>query len=106
VIEARRDSLPLIFGADRPFMPFSRTKPRIAPSCASDFAQTTNTSAIGALEIHILAPVSSVAAVDLLGAGLHAAGIGAGIGLGQAEAADPFARGELGQNFWRCASEP
>ena len=39
-------------------MPFSRTKPRIAPSCAADFAHTTNTSAIGALEIHILAPVS------------------------------------------------
>ena len=38
-------------------MPFSRTKPRISPSCAADFAQTTKTSAIGALEIHILAPV-------------------------------------------------
>ena len=33
----------------------------------------------------------------LLGAGLHAAWIGAGIRLGQAEAADPFAGGELGQ---------
>ena len=31
-------------------------EPRIAPSCASDFAQTTKTSAIGALEIHILEP--------------------------------------------------
>ncbi len=56
VVEARRDSLPFSVGADRPFMPFSRTKPRIAPSCASDFAQTTNTSAKGAFEIHILAP--------------------------------------------------
>ena len=34
-----------------------------------------------------------------LGAGLHAAGIGTGVRLGQAEAADPFARGELGQIF-------
>ena len=39
-------------------MPFSRMKPRIWLSCAADFAQTTNTSAIGALEIHILLPVS------------------------------------------------
>ena len=40
-----------------------------------------------------------VAVGNLLGAGLHAAGIGAGIGLGQAEAADPLAGGELGQVF-------
>ena len=57
MIEARSDSLPPIFGADRPFMPFSSTKPRIWLSCAADFAQTTKTSAIGALEIHILEPV-------------------------------------------------
>ena len=37
-------------------MPFSRMKPRIAPS--SSLAQTTNTSAIGELVIHILAPLS------------------------------------------------
>ncbi len=37
-------------------MPFSRMKPRIWPSCASDFAQTTKTSAIGAFEIHIFEP--------------------------------------------------
>ena len=57
-MEARNDSLPPIFGADRPFMPFSRMKPRIWLSCAADFAHTTKTSAIGALEIHILLPVS------------------------------------------------
>ena len=39
-------------------MPFSRMKPRILPSCAADLAHTTNTSAIGALEIHIFVPVS------------------------------------------------
>ena len=38
-------------------MPFSRMKPRISP--ASFLAQTTNTSAIGLLVIHILAPDSS-----------------------------------------------
>ena len=37
-------------------MPFSSTKPRTAPS--SSLAQTTNTSAIGELEIHILLPES------------------------------------------------
>ena len=58
VIEARSESLPSIFGADRPFMPFSSTKPRMALSCAPDFAHTTKTSAIGALVIHILEPVS------------------------------------------------
>ena len=30
----------------------------MALSCAADLAHTTNTSAIGAFEIHILAPVS------------------------------------------------
>ena len=43
-------------GAERPFMPFSRTKPRMAPSCASDLAQTTKTSAMGALEIQVFSP--------------------------------------------------
>ena len=38
-------------------MPFSSTKPRIWLSCSADLAQTTNTSAIGAFEIHILLPV-------------------------------------------------
>ncbi|MNV97419.1 hypothetical protein D3C71_1925340 [compost metagenome] len=56
VMEARSESLPPILGAERPFMPFSRTKPRISLLWASDFAQTTNTSAIGALEIHIFEP--------------------------------------------------
>ena len=40
-----------------------------------------------------------IAVGHLLGAGLHAAGIGAGIGLGEAEAADPFAGGEFRQVF-------
>ncbi len=58
VIEARKESLPPTFGAERPFMPFSRMKPRISLSCATDFAQMTKTSAIGEFEIHILEPVS------------------------------------------------
>ncbi len=55
VMEARRPTLLWIAGAERPFMPLSRMKPRIAPS--SSLAQTTNTSAMGELVIHILAPV-------------------------------------------------
>ena len=59
---------------------------------SSVFAQTRNTSAIGALEIQVFAPVSAVAAGDLLRPRDHRAGVGAVVGLGQAEAADPFAR--------------
>ena len=57
VIEVRKLSLPSILGADSPFMPFSSTKPRMPPPCASDFAQMTKTSAIGAFEIQVLEPV-------------------------------------------------
>ena len=51
-------SLFSFFPGLNPGMPFSRMKPRIWLSWAADFAQTTKTSAIGALEIHILLPVS------------------------------------------------
>ena len=40
-----------------------------------------------------------VAALDLLGAGAHAARVGAGVGLGQAEAADDLALGQAGEVF-------
>ncbi len=53
VTEARSENLPSIFGVERPFMPRSRMKPRMTPS--SVLAQTTMTSAIGELVIHILA---------------------------------------------------
>ena len=56
VTEARRLSLFPILGVVRPAIPRSRMNPRTAPSCASDFAQTTMTSAIGLLLIHIFAP--------------------------------------------------
>ena len=55
VTEVRSDSLPSIFGVEKPLVPRSTMKPRILPS---SFAQTTAMSAIGALEIHILAPLS------------------------------------------------
>ena len=52
----RSPILPWIGGADRPFQPFSSTKPRIAPS--SSLAHTTNDSAIGLFEIHAFVPFS------------------------------------------------
>jgi hypothetical protein len=58
-MEARKLSLFSIFGALNPFMPFSRMKPLILSSCSADFAQMTNTSAIGALEIQVFEPFST-----------------------------------------------
>jgi len=55
VIDARRLNLPRS-PARQPLHAFFETKPRTVPS--SSFAQTTNTSAIGELEIHILLPES------------------------------------------------
>src|SRR5687768_13594002 len=59
VVEARNDSLPSIFGADRPASSLSSTKPRILPPCASLLAQTTHTSANGELVIQVLLPEST-----------------------------------------------
>lgn len=54
VMEAFKESLPLILFACKPFIPFSRMNPRISPW--SSLAQTTKTSAIGELVIHIFEP--------------------------------------------------
>ena len=56
---ARKENLPSIFGVARPSIPRSSTKPLILPPCAADFAQTTRRSAMGALVIQVLAPVSA-----------------------------------------------
>jgi hypothetical protein len=58
---ARRPTLPWMAGAERPFMPFSSTKPRIGPTVPlslTSLAHTTKTSAMGELLIHILLPDS------------------------------------------------
>jgi hypothetical protein len=84
VVLARSDSLPLMGGQSRPFIPFhkpnywtggtfSRIKPRILPSHLH-FAHTTQISAMGELVIQVLAPEieypdpfgSSVAVVSIL----------------------------------------
>ena len=48
VTEDLRENLPSILGAESPFIPFSRMKPRRPPSVC---AQTMNTSAMGELVI-------------------------------------------------------
>ena len=101
-----QDSLPPIFGAERPGMPFSRMKPRIASPWAADFAQITKTSAMRRVGDPGLRAIEPVAVGDLFRARLHAGGIGAGIGLGQAEAADPLAGRELRQIVLASALEP
>jgi hypothetical protein len=55
VTEVRSEILPSTFGVEKPLVPRSTMKPRIFPS---SFAQTMQRSAIGAFEIHILAPFS------------------------------------------------
>ena len=56
VILARSENLPSILGALKPFMPFSRMKPRIRLLSMSDLAQTMNTSAIGLFVILEIQP--------------------------------------------------
>ena len=55
MIEARKLSLPSILGVENPFVPRSTMNPRMTPS---SLAQTTATSATGAFEIQLLAPLS------------------------------------------------
>ena len=112
VIEARRLILPSIFGALRPFMPFSRMKPRMLswpptlPSASSSLAQTTNTSAIGLLVIHILAPFmmkppsTGLARVSMLA--------GSEPWLGSVRPKQPTHSpvASLGKKRWRCSSLP
>ena len=97
--------MPSIFGAERPFIPFSRTKPRITPS--SVFAQTTNTSAIGELVIHIFEPLEDVAAGGLLRARVCIEP-GSEPWLGSVSPKQPTHSpvASFGRYFWRCASVP
>ena len=56
VIEARRLNLPSIFGVDEARHALLEQEAAILPPWASDFAQITKRSAIGALVIQFLAP--------------------------------------------------
>ena len=76
---------------DRP-SPSPRRSRLILPSCASDLAQTTNTSAKGAFEIHIFAPVRRYPRGRLFGPRLHPCRVRPRIGFRQTEASDQIAR--------------
>ena len=74
----------------------STMKPRILPS---SLAQTTARWATGALVIQVLLPVRRKPPGHLLGARRHRAGIGAVVGLGQAETAEQLGGRHPGQVF-------
>ena len=96
--------LALDLGRAEPGRPLLDEEPADLPS--SSFAQTTATSAIVPLVIHIFAPLSTQPSDGLPGARDHAARVRAVVGLGQAEAADRLAARELRQPLWRCSSLP
>ena len=112
VMLARRLILPSIFGALSPAMPLSRMKPRMLswpptfPSGSSCLAQTTKTSAMGLLVIHILLPLSRKppstgrARVSMLPGSLP--------WLGSVRPKQPTQSplASFGRYFWRCASLP
>ena len=91
---ARNPTLPWMAGALRPFAPLSRMKPRIAPSSSLAHDEHVGDRAVG--DPHLRA-AQAVAAGHLPGTRDHAARIRAVVGLGQAEAADPLAAGQLRQ---------
>ena len=105
VTEARSENFPSIFGCVSPAMPRSRMKPRISP--LSSFAHTSSTSAIGELVIQVFDPFSTKPPSTALRPRPHRGGIGAGIRLGQAKAADELAGAQLRQVFLpSAASDP
>jgi hypothetical protein len=91
VTEARSENFRSIFCAVKPGVLVSTTKPRMTPS---SFAQMMATSARLPLVIQRLVPLSTKPVVGALGAGDHPAGVGAEVGLGEAEAADGLAARE------------
>jgi hypothetical protein len=95
VVEARRLNLPSIFGV-QPLHALVEDEALDLSVVPSDFAQTTKTSAMGELVIQFFAPTGD-SRHRPSGPGDHAAGIGAVVRLGQAEAADPLAR-------WRASA--
>ena len=97
MIEARSESFSLILGADRPG--HALFEHEAADLAVMRVGLRPDDEHVGDRRIgdpH-LGAAEDVAALHLLGARAHAAGVGAGIGLGQAEAADPFAGRQLGQ---------
>ena len=88
--EARRDIFLWISGAVKPGIPFSTMNPLISPSSVR--AQTIAMSAIEPFVIHILAPFRTQSVPSRRAWVRIVPGVGAGVGLGQAETADHLAR--------------
>ena len=106
VVDVLKESLPPILGADSPFIPFSRMKPRIFPPCSSDFAQTMNTSAKGLFEIHILVPVMIYPLVVFVANVLIPLGSDPASGSVRPKQPIKSPDAKLGKYFFFCASEP
>ncbi len=97
VIEARSESLPPIFGAERPLHALLQHEAADLVVMRLGLGPDHEDIRDGRVRDPRLGAGEAIAPVGLHGAGLHAGGIGAGIRLGQAEAAHELARGELGQ---------
>ncbi len=91
-------------GALKPFMPFSKMKPRIAPS--SSLAHTTNTSAKGLLVIHILAPLTLKPPGTFLARVIIEAGSEPWLGSVKPKQPIHSPVASLGRYFCFCASVP
>ena len=95
-MEARSDSLPSIFGVEKSLgAAFDHEAADLAVELRPDHGDVGDRR-VG--DPHLVAG-EPIAAGDFLGAGDHRAGIGAVVGLGEAEAADELAAGELRQIF-------
>src|SRR5207253_11200211 len=102
--EARRLNFPSICGVLSPFMPRSRIKPRMTPS--SVLPQTTRTSAIGELVIHILAPLSRQPPDALVARVVMPEGSEPWSGSVRPKQPTHSPDANLGRYFCRCASLP
>ena len=92
VTDARSDILWVILWAANPGVSVGTTKPRMPPFSSPALAQTTATSAIEPLVIHIFEPLSTQSSPSRRARVRIDAGVGAVVGLGEAEAADRLAR--------------
>ena len=105
VVEARRLSLFFSFGVVK--TPHATFQDEAPDNIIVILGHTTKTSASGAFEIHILAPLQLITTVYLFGASFHAARIGTMIGFGQPERANLYSPlASLGRYFSRWASVP
>ena len=97
--DVRSDSLPAIFGAESSFHFFFEDEALDAVAMRRRFGPHDEDIRNRRVGDPHLGAGQPVAAVDLFGSGSHAARVRAGIGLRQAEAADPFAARQFRKIF-------